>query len=751
MLAVVAGAGFAVERHASRGVIEATMRIESPGDSLARVRPPRSRRRQPLHSRRSSSPRSVAVYGASPRRGTIGGELFRNRARRGISRRRAPGQPQWRGRRGHPGAHDAERGRRGSRPRGHLRARRVRPRRGERCARGRRAGAVRRLGRLRRGRAPRAPSGRTRCSLSSARTAARLIGPNCLGIASTAAPAQRDVRSAAACRPAPWASHRRAERSASPSSSRRASAGSASRRSCRSATRRTCPPTTCSSTGRTTTRPRSSRSISRASATRSASGGSRGAWRGTSRCSRSRAASTAAGARAAASHTAALASSDVAVDALFRQAGVLRAKTLSEFLDAAVLLSIATAAARSARRRRHECRRTRDPLLPTRARPRAWSCRSPPTVTRDALRAVLPAEAQPRESDRPARLGDGRDVRRGAAAAARRSGLRRRLRPLRPAGRRHGGGRRARGRPRRRRGRGAQARGRRAAVERDAGAERESPRHIATFASPEAAARALGVAARRAAWLRRPEGVVPRLPDVDRAAARAVVASALVDADEASGSMRRRAGVCSRPTASRSLPRSSPTTPDDAARAAAELGVPVVVKSAVPGAHKTETGGVALDLRDPDAARAAAARIGGTVLVQPMLAGSELIAGVVHDPVFGPLVALGLGGIFAELVGAVSLGIAPLTDIDADDLVTAGAVGRLVAGFRGSATARRRRAHADLLHRLSALALDVPEIRGARSQSRARHSVRMRCRRPSHPGLPRSLRAPRQDLVRRAG
>jgi acyl-CoA synthetase (NDP forming) len=92
-----------------------------------------------------------------------------------------------------------------------------------------------------------------------------------------------------------------------------------------------------------------------------------------------------------------------------------------------------------------------------------------------------------------------------------------------------------------------------------------------------------------------------------------------------------------------------------------------------------------------------------------MLEGAELIAGVVHDPVFGPLVALGLGGVLAELVEAVALGIAPLTDTDARDLVASGPVGRLVAGFRGQPPLDAA-ALADLLHRLSTLALDVPEI-----------------------------------------
>ena len=94
-------------------------------------------------------------------------------------------------------------------------------------------------------------------------------------------------------------------------------------------------------------------------------------------------------------------------------------------------------------------------------------------------------------------------------------------------------------------------------------------------------------------------------------------------------------------------------TPGEAADIAARMGGAVVVKSAVPGAHKTETGGVALDLRGSEAVRAAAARIGGAVLVQPMHAGSELIAGMVRDPVFGPLIALGLGGVLTELVSAL--------------------------------------------------------------------------------------------------
>jgi acyl-CoA synthetase (NDP forming) len=149
---------------------------------------------------------------------------------------------------------------------------------------------------------------------------------------------------------------------------------------------------------------------------------------------------------------------------------------------------------------------------------------------------------------------------------------------------------------------------------------------------------------------------------------------------------------------------------DEAVRAATELRFPVVVKSSVAGAHKTETGGVALDLEDEGAVRAAAERIGGGVIVQPMLrGGTELLAGLVQDPVFGPLVAFGPGGVYAELIGDAGLRIAPLTDVDAEELVTSGKAGRLVRGFRGAPPADAG-ALVDLVHRLAALGEDLPAV-----------------------------------------
>jgi acyl-CoA synthetase (NDP forming) len=232
---------------------------------------------------------------------------------------------------------------------------------------------------------------------------------------------------------------------------------------------------------------------------------------------------------------------------------------------------------------------------------------------------------------------------------------------------------------------------------------------VAAFTYPESAARALGRIAARAEWLRRPLGSVPDLDDVDRAAAAEIVEEALAHADD----------VWLEPAAARKLllaygvplvPEQYAECVEEALAAARELGLPAVVKSAAPGAHKTETGGVALDLRDEAAVRAAVERVGPPVVVQPMVTGgTELLAGLLQDPVFGPLVAFGPGGVLAELIGEAGLRIAPLTDVDAHELVTSGKAGRLVSGFRGAPPADVG-ALVDLVHRLAALGDDLPAV-----------------------------------------
>jgi acyl-CoA synthetase (NDP forming) len=232
---------------------------------------------------------------------------------------------------------------------------------------------------------------------------------------------------------------------------------------------------------------------------------------------------------------------------------------------------------------------------------------------------------------------------------------------------------------------------------------------LASFTYPESAARALGLAAERAEWLRQPSGSFPELDGVEPEAARQVVEAALAGSTE----------TWLEPAATRRLlraygiplvPERTATTVNEAVDAASALGFPVVVKSAAAGAHKTESGGVALDLRDPEQVRAAVQRIGLPVLVQRFVkGGAELLAGLVQDPMFGPLVAFGPGGVLAELIGDAGFRIAPLTDAEARDLVLSGKAGKLVGGFRGTPAADED-ALVDLLLRLARLADDLPEV-----------------------------------------
>jgi acetyl coenzyme A synthetase (ADP forming)-like protein len=232
---------------------------------------------------------------------------------------------------------------------------------------------------------------------------------------------------------------------------------------------------------------------------------------------------------------------------------------------------------------------------------------------------------------------------------------------------------------------------------------------VAGFEYPESAARALAHAVDRAEWLRRPAVGAPEHEGTDRRAAEAVVEAVLASSTDAwlgPAQVRDLLGAYGIRLVGERLAASV----DDAVEAARELGFPAVVKSAAPGAHKTEAGGVALELKTESDVRGAVERIGVPVVVQQMIrGGAELLAGVVQDPTFGPLVAFGPGGVFAELIGEAQFRIAPLTPADAEELVLTGKAGRLVAGFRGKPAADVD-ALVDLVLRLARLAEDIPEV-----------------------------------------
>lgn len=143
------------------------------------------------------------------------------------------------------------------------------------------------------------------------------------------------------------------------------------------------------------------------------------------------------------------------------------------------------------------------------------------------------------------------------------------------------------------------------------------------------------------------------------------------------------------------------TSADEAVRSAQTTGYPVVLKIASEDiAHKTEIGGVALNLHDAEAVRQAydrlmtnahklapQARLDG-VLVAPMVRGGvELIAGVSRDPVFGPVVMVGLGGIYAEILKDVAVQVAPVSEDEALRMIRSLKMFPLLDGARGQAKA----------------------------------------------------------------
>jgi acetate---CoA ligase (ADP-forming) len=413
---------------------------------------------------------------------------------------------------------------------------------------------------------------------------------------------------------------------------------------------------------------------------------------------------TSTGARAASSHTAALAGSEAAVEALFHQAGVIRARTLGELIDAAALF--ATQPLPAGRRVAVITNAGGLGILCADAC-EAAGLQLPPlaAATEAALGALLPAEASVANPVDMLGSATGATYGRVLPIVVADPGIDAVIVLFVPpvvAGADEVAAAVARSAA-------EEAPGKPVLTSLIAEGELPPTPGLTNFPYPESAARALGLAAARAEWLRRPAGSVPTLEGINTARGRALIAEAL-EAEE---------DLWLRPDQVRELlraygipvvPEKIAETVEEAAAAATELGFPAVVKSAEPGAHKTETGGIALGLATEDEVREAAERIDPPVLVQPMLAGSaELLAGIVQDPVFGPLVAFGPGGVFAELIGQAEFRIAPLTDADALELVTGGKAGVLVRGFRGKPPADEHTL-TDLLHRLSRLGDDLHEV-----------------------------------------
>jgi acetyl-CoA synthetase (ADP-forming) len=161
---------------------------------------------------------------------------------------------------------------------------------------------------------------------------------------------------------------------------------------------------------------------------------------------------------------------------------------------------------------------------------------------------------------------------------------------------------------------------------------------------------------------------------------------------------------------------------EDAVAAAEEMGYPLVAKAVAPGlVHKSDVGGVILGLDSADeVSRAATAlheglarhghALDGVLLQREVRGGIEALVGVVSDPTFGPLIVCALGGVQVELLRDASFRLAPVSDLDAAEMIDRLRLKALLDGHRGHPPGDRP-ALIDLIQRVSALVEAVPEIR----------------------------------------
>ena len=239
---------------------------------------------------------------------------------------------------------------------------------------------------------------------------------------------------------------------------------------------------------------------------------------------------------------------------------------------------------------------------------------------------------------------------------------------------------------------------------------------IPSYRYPEQAAIALARAVRYGVWRGRAEGHVPSFDDVQPGEAAALIAAALARGDEwlPTEEAEQLLACYGIP-----LPRTvSVRTPEEASQAAASFGGSVVLKGIGP-LHKTESGAVRIGVAVDDVleearsmiqrVEAAGERLDGFLVQELIDDAVEMLVGVVTDPVFGPVVACGGGGVTVELQRDVAVRVAPITDLDAEEMVRSLATFPLLDGFRGAPKADVD-ALVQTILRVGALADAHPEI-----------------------------------------
>jgi acetyl coenzyme A synthetase (ADP forming)-like protein len=432
------------------------------------------------------------------------------------------------------------------------------------------------------------------------------------------------------------------------------------------------------------------------------------------------------GRRAASSHTAALAASDVAVDALFHQAGVIRAESLDELLNLAAGLSnqplppgrrvgIVTNAGGPAILCTDACEagalvvpelsdRTKATLASS--LPSAGALNNPvdliASATSDQYAKTIETLLSADEIDAliilyiALTVRDTADIARGILTGienGRKGGAK--TKPVFIGWMAEGD------------------------MDRTFSVQTET---IPTYPLPETPALVLSKAVSYGEWRKQRPGMVPDFDDLDLAAARTICAAALFQRGTGWLTTEETRNILNAIRLSIQAGGVAKTA-DEAAALASGVGYPVAVKLASHQiVHKTEIGGVQLNLKDEQAVRRAfdsmRMRLAETnqlgamegVLVQPMVTGGvEVMVGVTGDPLFGPLIAFGLGGIHVEILGDIRFRITPLTDRDAAEMIRGIKGYRLLTGYRSHPPVDLEALKETLL-RVSRLVEEIPQI-----------------------------------------
>jgi len=418
-----------------------------------------------------------------------------------------------------------------------------------------------------------------------------------------------------------------------------------------------------------------------------------------------------AGSRAAASHTGALATNDVVIDALFKQAGVIRTERLEEMFDVAALL-----AHQPIPRGPHVAILTNagGPGILAADACEANGLELPPLgdATRSELRSFLPAAASVNNPVDMLASAPAEHYRRALALLLRDESVDSVItifipplvtEPTAVA----------------------------AAIAAAVADERDKPvlgvfmrsegapaalSPIPSYAFPESAAHALARVTAYGRWRSRPIAHAPTLDRFDADGIRQIVQCVLkrgagwASPDEAQALLAA-AGIA---TANARVA----TAREEVVRVASQLGFPVALKALGPTLlHKTERQAVTLNIHDASGALAAyddfTSRFGSDMtaaLVQQMVPpGVEMIVGALHDPVFGPVVACGTGGILVDVLADTAFRLHPLSASDPAEMIDELRGARLLRGHRGSPPADEP-ALRDVLLRVSELIGVAPEI-----------------------------------------